>query len=99
MEFYMVWNTSTANDFPDVARGLKIKILASSLFVWRQWLSFGPAFGTSAPKAPPPSLSAYLNREEDVLRATYKVQGNESYTMDLITCLGIETIFSIQISW
>ena len=33
MEFYMVWNTSTANDFPDVARGLKIKILASSLFV------------------------------------------------------------------
>ena len=25
MEFYMVCNTSTTNDFPNVARGLKIK--------------------------------------------------------------------------
>ena len=33
MEFYMVWNTSTTNDFPNVARGLKIKILASNLFL------------------------------------------------------------------
>ena len=38
MEFYMVWNTSTTNDFLNVARGLKIKILASNLFLWREGL-------------------------------------------------------------
>ena len=66
MEFYMVWNTSTTNDFPNVARGLKIKILALNLFLWREWLSFSPAFGIFAlPKAPPLSLSALLNREDD----------------------------------
>ena len=53
----MVWNTSTTNDFPNVARGLKIKIQASKLFLWREWLSFSPAFGTFAPpKALPLSL-------------------------------------------
>ena len=48
MEFYMVWNASTTNDFFNVARRLKLKILASNLFLWREWLSFIPAFGTFA---------------------------------------------------
>ena len=57
MEFHMVWNTSTTTDFPNAARGLKIKILASNVILWSEWLSFSPAFGTFAPpKALPLSL-------------------------------------------
>ena len=83
MEFSMVCNTSTTNDFPNVARGLKIKILASNLFLWREWLSFSPAFGTFA--APKALHSPFLPTSIEKMTQTY-LQGSGRWKLHNGSC-------------
>lgn len=45
----MVWNTSTTNDFPNVARGLKIKILASKSISLKTVIQFWSSFWNICP--------------------------------------------------
>ena len=83
MEFYMVWNTSTTNDFPNVSRGLKIKILASNIFLWREWLSFSPALGIFAP--PKVHHSPFLPNSIEKMTQSY-LQGSGRWKLHNGSC-------------